>query len=231
MIAKNKATVLAFDIYGTLVDPYSMEEHLRPIFGEGAREASELWRNKQIEYSFRRGLMQKYQNFGVCTQQALTYASAHAGILLSERQRRELLEQYARLPAYPDAEGALKALQERGYRLIAFSNGTEAGVRGLLEHAGLLDRFSTIVSVDELKTFKPAPAVYENLAKKSGVAKNTIWLVSSNPFDVIGAKACDLRAAWVQRDPKRLYDPWEYSPDLTVHNLRELTERLEDRTN
>lgn len=224
---KSKGSVLAFDVYGTLIDPYSIEEHLRPIFGEHAREASELWRSKQIEYSFRRALMHNYQNFNACTQQALTYITAHAGVLLSERERRELMDQYQRLPAYEDAAPALVSLREKGYRLIAFSNGTESAVRTLLETAGILENFSGIISADEVKTFKPDPAVYEHLAKKTAVPKNFVWLVSSNPFDVIGAKCRDLRAVWLQRDPKRLFDPWEFSPDLTVHGLRELADRLE----
>lgn len=224
---KSKGTVLAFDIYGTLIDPYSIEEHLRPIFGDRSKEASELWRTKQIEYSFRRALMDNYQNFNACTQQALTYIAAQAGVLLSERQRRELMDQYQRLPAYQDAASALASLREKGYRLIAFSNGTESGVRTLLENAGIIENFNGIISADEVKTFKPDPAVYDYLAKKTAVPKGFIWLISSNPFDVIGAKCRDLKAAWVQRDPKRLFDPWEFSPDLTVHGLQELADRLE----
>src|ERR1700676_1933023 len=83
--------VLAFDVYGTLLDPFHMEEHLREAFGGKAKEASELWRGKQIEYLFRRPLMKKYQPFSACTSQALRFVSAQLGIVLSEEAQTDLL--------------------------------------------------------------------------------------------------------------------------------------------
>jgi 2-haloacid dehalogenase len=219
-------TVLAFDVYGTLIDPFRMEEHLRAAFGEKAREASELWRSKQIEFSFRRALMKKYRNFDMCTAQALRFVSVQFGITLPEEAEQKLLSQYLELPAYPDVPGALDELAAQGFSISAFSNGTPSAVRGLLNHAGVLPRFSKIVSVDAIRTFKPDPAVYEYLVTELGVGREMVWLVSSNPFDVIGAKACGLRAAWVRRDPKRAFDPWEFEPDLTVHGLGELPGKL-----
>jgi 2-haloacid dehalogenase len=221
-----RKTVLAFDVYGTLIDPLRMEERLRPAFGEKAKEASELWRTKQIEYSFRRALMKKYRNFNVCTAQALQFVSMHVGIPLSEAAHTELLSDYLRLPAFADVPGALGSLAASGFTMVACSNGTEDAVRSLLAGAGVLERFSRIVSVDPIRTFKPDPAVYELLVTEVAVPKESVWLVSSNPFDIIGAKACGLRTAWVQRDPKRIFDPWEFTPDVTVHDLRELSDKI-----
>jgi 2-haloacid dehalogenase len=218
--------ILAFDVYGTLIDPLSMEEHLRAAFGEKAREASELWRSRQIEYSFRRALMKKYRNFDACTAQALLYVSAHFGISLSEEAQSALLSKYQELPAYPDAAAALDELALRGFTIAACSNGTESAVRGLLDLAGVLARFSKIVSVDAIRTFKPDPAVYEHLLGELRARRDMVWLISSNPFDVIGAKACGLHTVWVQRDPKRVFDPWEFEPDFVVHGLAELPEKL-----
>jgi 2-haloacid dehalogenase len=223
---KQPHPVLAFDVYGTLIDPFRMEEHLRAAFGEKAKEASELWRSKQLEYSFRRALMKTYRNFDACTAQALRFVSVQLGISLSEEAQARLLSEYQRLPAYPDVPGALEELASRGFTIAACSNGTESAVRGLLDHAGVLSRFNKIVSVDAIRTFKPDPAVYEYLAAQLSVPRELVWLISSNPFDVIGAKACGLRAAWVQRDPKRVFDPWEFEADLVVHGLAELPGRL-----
>jgi 2-haloacid dehalogenase len=224
--ARNSIPVLAFDVYGTLIDPFHMEEHLRAFFGEQAREASELWRTKQIEFSFRRALMKKYRDFNVCTAQALSYVGAQLGVALSATTRRDLLDQYLRLPAYADVPSALENLEARGFKLVACSNGTEAAVRGLLKRAGVLSRFSKIVTVDTLRTFKPDPEVYKYLAKQARSHKKNVWMISTNPFDVIGAKACGLRTVWVQRDPKKIFDPWEYEPDLVIHTLEELPEKL-----
>ena len=124
--------VLAFDVYGTLIDPFHMEEYLRAAFGGKAKEASELWRGKQIEYSFRRALMKKYRSFDGCTAQALRFVSAQLGISLSEEAQTELLSKYQQLPAYPDVACALNELAARGFTIAACSNGTESAVRGSL---------------------------------------------------------------------------------------------------
>ena len=226
MTSTSAGIVLAFDIYGTLIDPFHMEEHLRPAFGERAKEASELWRGKQLEYSWRRGLMKKYQDFNRCTEQALRFVCAQLGVSLSEEKLKALMGQYLKLPAYPDVAAALESLSARKFKMLGCTNGTEDAVRVLLDHAGLLAKFSGIVSVDRIHTFKPDPAVYEYLASEAGAPKDKVWLISSNPFDVIGAKACGLRTAWVQRDPKRAFDPWDFEPDLVVHNLGELSGQL-----
>ena len=226
MADKRKNAVLAFDVYGTLIDPFHMEEHLRAAFGEKAREASELWRSKQLEYSFRRALMKQYRNFGECTAQALRFAAAQLGVPLSQEAQAALLAKYQQLPAYPDVAGALAELAARGFTIAACSNGTESAVRAALDHAGVLPRFSSIISVDPIRTFKPDPAVYDYLAVELGAPKEVVWLISSNPFDVIGAKACGLHAAWVQRDPRRIFDPWEFDPDLVVQGLAELAESV-----
>jgi 2-haloacid dehalogenase len=219
-------SVLAFDVYGTLIDPFHMETYLRDIFREKAREASELWRSKQLEYSFRRVLMKKYVNFDICTAQALRFVCEQFDVTPSEETLRGLLMQYLELPAYSDVPEALTKLEERGFKLLACSNGTENAVRGLLNHAGVLPRFSGIVSADRIGTFKPDPAVYEYLVAESHAPKETVCLISSNPFDVIGAKACGLRTAWVRRDPKRAFDPWELEPDVIVSSLGELLDKF-----
>src|SRR5580698_1625239 len=107
--------VLAFDVYGTLIDPFHMEEHLRATFGEKAKEASELWRGKQIEYSFRRALMKKYLPFDVCTAQALCFVCAYFGISLSEEAKANLMSKYPQLPAYADVAGALDECAAQGF--------------------------------------------------------------------------------------------------------------------
>ncbi len=180
MANTGSATVLAFDVYGTLIDPFHMEDHLRAAFGGRAREASELWRGKQVEYSFRRGLMKKYRTFDICTEQALRFVSAQMDVPLAEKMMRELLAQYLKLPAYPDVPESLSRLADHGLKMVAFSNGTENAVRSLLDHAGVLSRFSGIVSVDRIGTFKPDPAVYEYLAaemrapKENGMAESRV---------------------------------------------------------
>lgn len=220
---------LALDVYGTLIDPFSMEAQLRAVFGERARDASELWRAKQLEYSFRRALMKKYVAFDVCTAQALRFVAAHFGVALPAEAEERFQARYRHLPAYPDVVAALDEFASQGFEIIAFSNGTARAVRSVLDHAGILPRFGKIVSVDPLRTFKPDPAVYEHLLTEVQAPREGLWVISANPFDVIGAKACGLRTVWVQRDSKRVFDPWEFQPDVIVHSLKELKDLLTSR--
>ena len=218
---------IAFDVYGTLVDPLQMGERLRPVVGEGVAEPmAKLWREKQLEYTFRRGLMRAYENFDVCTRQALDYAAQALGAELSNEDRERLIEEYVSLSPFPDVAPGLEAMKEAGHVLVAFSNGVEATLRALLERAGILPLLDGVVSVDDLSSFKPDPEVYRHLCQKLDRPPSEMWLVSSNPFDVIGAKNVGLNAAWVKRSPAALFDPWGIEPDLVVPDLQDLAAKL-----
>jgi 2-haloacid dehalogenase len=218
--------VIAFDLYGTLVDPRATVGPLATLFGERAEEAASLWREKQIEFSFRRALMRAYVDFSVCTAQALLHVSDRMGVHLDEPAKRILLDAYRRLPAFPDVTAALQSLTAAGHTLVVLTNATEQSARALLHHAELIRFFETIITVDTIQTFKPNPAVYELLVNCVQQPKEKVWLVSANPWDVIGARAFGMKSAWVQRDPSHHFDPWEWAPDVTVANLGQLCDRL-----
>ena len=217
---------LGFDIYGTLVDPLDMDEHLRGMVGEGAERFSALWREKQIEYTWRRGLMREYADFGVCTRQALDFAALSFGLELSDDGRDGLVEEYQNLWPFPDVLPGLERLRSEGHTLVAFSNGVERTARVLLERGGVLDHLEDVVSVDDLGTFKPDPEVYRYLARRLDRPVGETWLVSSNGWDVIGAKSAGLRAAWVRRNPATVFDPWGIEADRVVEDLEQLAGRL-----
>jgi 2-haloacid dehalogenase len=170
--------------------------------------------------------MQKYENFAVCTSQALDYTCAYYKVTLTEEHKRELLDCYRTLPAFKDVEDSLARLQAAGFRLYAFSNGSAEAVETLLVAAGIRDFFLGIVSADDIKTFKPNPAVYRHFLKESGASTSNSWLISSNPFDVIGALSVGMHAAWVQRTKEAIFDPWGIEPTITVGSLGELRERI-----
>jgi 2-haloacid dehalogenase len=220
------ALTVAFDVYGTLVDPAGMAEHLRGDVGDDAQAFATLWREKQLEYSFRRGLMQHYATFFVCIAEALDYCCERFQVDLSRQRRAELMEAYEWLPAFADAAPGLTKLRAAGHRLFAFSNGTVGHVETVLTYAGLRGLLKGVISVDDLKTFKPAPAVYAHVRRASGAWSNPCWLVSGNAWDVIGARAAGLDAAWVQRSSSQVFDPWGIAPTLTVTSLEDLTDRL-----
>lgn len=213
---------IGFDIYGTLVDPLEMERHLRALLGGQAGPFAALWREKQLEYTFRRGLMRRYASFDACTAQALRYTIAARGVEVGEAEQERLLARYRELRAFPDAVPAIERLKAAGHTAVAFSNGVEATVRALLDRAGILPHLDAVISVDDLQTFKPDPETYAYLARRAGYPAEETWLVSGNPFDVIGARAAGLNAVWVRRDPAAVFDPWGIEPDLIVSDLRDL---------
>nr|WP_240432417.1 haloacid dehalogenase type II [Rubrobacter indicoceani] len=222
---------LALDIYGTLVNPLEMDEHLREFAGSDAPAASALWRQKQLEYTFRRGLMRSYTDFGTVTAQALEFASKAHGLDLDKEQMATLISEYQNLRAFPDVKPGLEALGAAGIRLVAFSNGVQATTRKLLENAGVMEYLDDVVSVDDVKTFKPAPEVYGHLCRTLNQPSAEIRLVSSNPFDVIGAKSFGLQTAWLQRNPEVPFDPWGITPDLIASDLLDLAGHLTEHPN
>lgn len=218
---------LGFDVYGTLVDPLGMQRYLRPLVGNLADRFAELWRTKQVEYAFRRGLMAKYENFSVCRRQALLYTMQALKVNLSSQAQEQLLSDYQDLPVFADVRQGLRALKAQGHKLVAFSNGTELIVRNMLSRSGLLAYFECVISVDDIRTFKPSPSVYIYLARSVNRPLSETWLISSNTWDVIGAKAVGMKSAWIKRSSDAIWDPWGVEPDLTTKNLVEFASHLE----
>lgn len=220
-------TTLAFDVYGTLIDTHGVLTALKELVGEKAKDFSSTWRDKQLEYSFRKGLMQNYENFAVCTRQALDYSCACYGTDLSEGQKKDLMAIYRVLPAFDDVKEALTRLKAARFRLYAFSNGAADALEVLLGNAGIRDLFLGVISVDDIKSFKPNPAVYSHFLRKSASTGGNAWLISSNPFDVIGAISAGMKSAWVRRSPEAVFDPWGIEPTITVSSLIELEKKID----
>jgi 2-haloacid dehalogenase len=182
------------------------------------------WREKQIEYLFRRGLGDDYVDFAVCTSQALEHTCLKFGAKLSRDNKRELLSAYTSLPAYPGVQKALRKLRHNGCRNFAFSNGTPDDLDTLLEHAELLSVLDGVVSVHIVRSFKPDPIVYAHFLAETGATPDDTWLVSANPFDVIGAHNAGWRTVWVQREPRMVFDPWGIEPTRVVTDVGALNE-------
>jgi len=214
---------LGFDIYGTLIDPYGVTTKLAEYTDQSA-EFARIWRDKQLEYTFKRGLMRRYENFAVCTRNALDYTDSLLDTALDDEAKQVLMETYRVLPAFDDVVGSLKVSKDAGFRLFGFSNGLQSAVEGLLEHAGISEYFDGVVSVDDVQTFKPNPDVYHYFVKQTGAELENAWLVSSNPFDVQGAINIGMKAAWLQRSHIAIFDPWGIEPTIRINNLTELPE-------
>lgn len=217
---------IAFDVYGTLIDTQGVVAVLEKFIGDKAAAFSQTWREKQLEYSFRKGLMEKYEDFGVCTSQALNYTCQFYQYFFTDAQKKELLDHYQTLPAFADVENGLLPLKQAGHRLFAFSNGNGKAVNDLLKNANILNYFDGVVSCHDVATFKPSPTVYEYFLTQTQSSAKDTWLISSNSFDVLGALAAGFRAAWVQRNKAAIFDPWGIEPTATINNLDQLKQTL-----
>jgi len=213
---------LAFDIYGTLIDPHGVVSELQNHVGDQAAEFSRHWREKQLEYTWRRSLMRRYADFGVCTRQALDYADLLLQTGLDESAKDKLMQAYRVLPAYDDVAASLEILKNEGHQLYPFSNGTADMVSAVLENAAIDHFFGDVISVDSLQIFKPSPETYQHVIEIADVAPENCWLVSSNGFDVSGAVSAGMKAAWLQRFEGVVFDPWEFEPSTVIRSLREL---------
>lgn len=222
---------LAFDIYGTLIDTSGVYKKLHGFIAEKADVVMDAWRQKQLEYSFRRGLMGRHSDFSVCTRDALLFSCKSYNIILSDNQINELLHEYTKLPVFPDVEKCLRDCHDRQHEIYAFSNGSKSAVTELLKHAGIISLFDGIISTEDVSMFKPSPKVYHHFIDSTGSEKTDTWLISGNSFDVIGASACGWKTAWIQRTQDNIFDPWDdidLELSVTLQSLSELPSILSE---
>ena len=197
-----------FDAYGTLFDVHAAVRKHAEKLGPQAQQFSFVWRQKQLEYSWVRALMQRYADFWQLTEQALDTAFA----LFPDADRglrADLLNAYWALDCYPEVPEVLTTLKQSGARLAILSNGTPSMLEAAAKAAGITELLDEIFSVDILRSYKTDPRVYEMVTNHFRVYPEAISFQSSNRWDVAGAKAYGFRTVWMNRTGL----PDEY-PDL-----------------
>ena len=218
---------LAFDVYGTLVDPIRIWQQLEQYLPDRALLVAQIWRQKQLEFTFRLTVMEQYQDFEQVTRMALDYALDATGLRLADEQKQVLMEQYNHLERFADVTPGLQSLQEAGSTMVAFSNGSPAMLNPLIDAAQLRPYLQRVISVDEVRMYKPSPKVYQHVAAVLDRPIDQIRLISSNPFDVIGALAAGMQATWIDRSGG-LFDPLGPRPQMVVKTLTELADLILD---
>jgi len=219
---------LAFDMYSTLVDTLGISQHIEQLLPQQGQRVAALWRQSQLEFSFRVTLMERYEDFAQLTRKALGYALSATGNTLSAEQQETLLAQYQRLEPFADVKPGLERLQTAGYPMVIFSNGAPSMLNPLLDAAGLRPYFQDVISAEEVRVYKPAPRIYQHAARRVGRPPAETRLISANPFDVTGALAAGLKAAWVNRSSAP-FDPLGTPPDVVVQSITGLAKALEGR--
>lgn len=207
-----------FDAYGTLFDVRSVADAAREVTDDAAALVA-TWRQKQLEYTWLRALMDRYEDFWAVTESALRYAVRRHGLTVSEAQFRRLLEAYLTLAPFPEVRTALARLAGRPRAIL--SNGSPRMLAAAVASAGLARELEHVISVDRVRTYKPSPAVYALGPEALGIPAGELLFVSSNGWDVAGAKAFGYQVAWCNR----LGAPAEelgVAPDVVVRSLDQL---------
>jgi 2-haloacid dehalogenase len=210
---------LVFDAYGTLFDVHSVARRCESFWPSRGAALSQAWRAKQLEYTWLRSLMGRYCPFSQVTRDALAYACEALRLQLTVPQMEALMGEYLMLEPYPEVSASLKKLA--GRKLAILSNGSPDMLAPLVSNQGFSALFSQVLSVDELRIYKPAPQVYELAVRKLDVAKENIGFVSSNGWDALGAKAFGFTVFWINRAGAPV-DRLGFTPDRVIDSLKAL---------
>ena len=218
-------SALVFDAYGTLFDVHSVGRLAETLFpGKGAA-LSAAWRTKQLEYTWLRTLMDRYEDFSRVTLSSLEWTFEHLGLEPDDAARRALLDEYRKLAMFPEVPAALDKLGARR-PLAILSNGHPDMLNAVVAHNGLTERFrGGVLSVHGAKHFKPEPSVYRIAEEQLGLSRTLVGFVSSNGWDAAGAKSFGFQVFWVNRGGTPV-ERLGVRPDGIVKDLGELATLL-----
>jgi 2-haloacid dehalogenase len=215
-------TIYVFDAYGTLFDVHSAVARHRDLVGPQADRLSELWRGKQLEYTWVRSLMGAHRDFWSLTQEALDHAAARTGGLSADA-RLALLDAYRTLSAYPDVRPALEALRAAGHRTAILSNGTPDMLADAVAAAGIGDHLDAVLSIEAAHIFKTDPRTYGLVLRRFDCLPADVSFQSSNRWDIAGAVQAGFAGVWINRTGQ----PDEYGDLAPVRTLSSLAGLLE----
>ena len=188
---------IVFDAYGTLYDIQSVAATTEEAFPGYGDIITQIWRIKQLEYTWLRSLMRRYEDFSVITSESLAYTIRALGLKHDAATFERIMDKYLHLDLYPDAKATLAALD--GHKLAILSNGSTEMLNALVKNSGLDRVLNATISIDSQRIFKPAPDAYSLIEERLGVRPSEVLFVSSNPWDACGAKAFGLNVAWIER--------------------------------
>ena len=214
---------LVFDAYGTLFDPFAVRTRAEELFPGNGAALSQLWRSKQLEYSWLRTLMGRYENFWNITEDALVFSCRTLELFCDKHQQEQLMQVYLTLPAFPEVKPALEKLSH--FPLSVLSNGTPEMLSPLVAANGMTHFFKHIFSVDALRMYKPRPEIYQHAVASLGVPRDEIGFVSSNYWDIAGATSFGFRTYWLNRGAGT-GDELGFTPSAIFATLTELPRAL-----
>lgn len=217
---------VAFDAYGTLFDTDSVATAVEEEYPRHGSAIVALWRRKQLEYTWLRSLMERYEDFWSVTRAALIYALTEVGVEVEPSRCDRLMDSYLRLEPFAEVPTALAGLRPRPLHI--FSNGSPRMLETMIANAGLEAVFDGSISVDEARVYKPSPACYALVPNHLDLPPAQVLFVSSNPFDVAGGKNFGFTTVWVRRGGGT-FEQLGIDPDLVVDSLADLPGALTGR--
>ena len=220
--AMKKIKAFAFDAYGTLFDVFSVTALCEQLFPGKGNALAQLWRAKQLQYSLLRSQMGRHKDFWQLTEDGLAYATKSLKLDLTPEKRKRLMEAYLSLAAFVDVKPGLAALRKDGLRLAILSNGEPKMLEAAAKSAGIYDLLDTIISVEEVKVFKPNPRVYNLALERMKVSNAELGFVSSNSWDINGAASAGLITFWIQRSAGEPPEELGFSADRVVSAITDL---------
>jgi 2-haloacid dehalogenase len=215
---------LVFDAYGTLYDVHSVAVRAETLFPGQGVALSQLWRIKQLEYTWLRSLMGTYVDFNRVTAEALRYALDALKLKTDKAGVQSLLDQYVHLDTFPEVPAALERLKV-GRKLAILSNGAPDTLNALVQNSGLATVFDAVLSVDSVKIYKPDMRVYQMAEEKLGVPRGQIGFVSSNCWDAVGAGNYGYTVFWINRTSAPA-DPHGQQPHHIIGGLDQIAPLL-----
>jgi 2-haloacid dehalogenase len=213
---------LAFDAYGTLFDVFSVTSVCDELFPGTGDALAQLWRARQLQYSLLRSMMGRHKDFRQLTEDGLVYAAKALILDLTADKKKRLMDAYLGLTAFPDVKPGLEALKKKGVRLAILSNGEPTMLQAVAQSAGITGLLDAIISVEDVKTFKPAPQVYKLVASRFHVVATEVGFVSSNNWDINGAGSAGLYTFWIQRSAAEPQEELGFPARRIVHALTDL---------
>ncbi len=213
-------SIFVFDAYGTLFDVHAAIARHRAEAGPDADRMSEIWRSKQLEYTWTLTLAGRYRDFWTLTERALDFALARVPSV-PKSLRPQLLDAYFKLDAFPDARAILRTLKSQGHKTGILSNGSPDMLKSAVESAGIGDDLDAVLSVDVLKMFKPRPEVYALVTEHFKCKPGEVTFVSSNRWDVMAGTSVGFRTCWINR--AKMPDEYaDFPPAQTLSDLSAL---------
>jgi len=234
---------VVFDAYGTLYDIQSVAAVTEQAFPGHGELITQVWRIKQLEYTWLRSLMGRYRDFAAVTAESLAYTLRVLGLRHDDDAFARIMDKYLHLDLYPDALAALSAMKNN--KLAILSNGSPDMLNALVTNSGLAGVLDAVLSVDANGIFKPSPEAYALIERELGIPPREVLFISSNPWDACGAKSFGLNVAWIERvtpeamalacattdrvAPLTMFkalrtqmDELDLAPDYRIHALSEL---------